>query len=297
MKASVWRPSRWLAVLILFGLISPATHGAEPEAEAMVRVKGSDTMYELSRAWIARYHKEHPQIWVELIYGRGSSNGIASLINGHLEVALSSRMMNASERHLSQKRSRLQPVHTPVGLDAVVLVTHRDNPLPGLTMDQISRIYQSQGTLEHWTQLGTRVPGCEDQRIMRLSRKNNSGTFDLFRDWFVAGARRLHRDTYAIETTKDLMEKVVRSPCALGYGSLALTIDGVKPLCIQGRHLGGCIAPTPESIRQGSYPLRRYLYMITLGPPSGETAHFIQWVKGPEGQEILGQKGFFPLPP
>lgn len=283
-----------ILLALLTPLLFPAVaHPLEPGV-TNVRVKGSDTMQPLIRAWIHSYQKENPAAWMELIYGRGSGNGIASLINGHLEVALSSRPLTDSEKRLAEKRSRTPPVQTPVGLDAVVLVVNRDNPLAGITLEQIGRIYRADGSVERWSDLGVTVPGCDGQRIMRLSRKNSSGTFDMFREWFSGGGRRFHRETYYIETTEDLMEKVRQTPCAMGFGSVSHLPGEVKPLCILGRR-GECVAPTEENVRRGFYPMWRYLYLVTLGLPGGATGAFVEWVKGPHGQEVLKKEGFFPL--
>jgi phosphate transport system substrate-binding protein len=55
------------------------------------------------------------------------------------------------------------------------------------------------------------------------------------------------------------------------------------------------IAPTPENLRTGQYPLARYLNFVTAAPPRGEVRRFIDWSLGPKGQQIVSRVGYIPL--
>ena len=51
-----------------------------------------------------------------------------------------------------------------------------------------------------------------------------------------------------------------------------------------------------ETAQDGSYPISRFLYFYTAGEPTGTSKKFIEWVKGPEGQKVIGDVGYYPLP-
>ncbi len=55
------------------------------------------------------------------------------------------------------------------------------------------------------------------------------------------------------------------------------------------------IEPSPDTASDGSYPLARNLFMYTAGEPVGAVAEYLDWILGPDGQEIVGKLGFVPL--
>jgi len=52
--------------------------------------------------------------------------------------------------------------------------------------------------------------------------------------------------------------------------------------------------PDPGTVRDGSYPIARKLHLYTDGEPSGPTKEFLDWIKGEEGQAVVGELGFVP---
>jgi phosphate transport system substrate-binding protein len=56
------------------------------------------------------------------------------------------------------------------------------------------------------------------------------------------------------------------------------------------------VAPSLATAQDGSYPISRFLYFYTAGEPTGTSKKFIDWVKGPEGQKVIGDVGYYPLP-
>ena len=54
------------------------------------------------------------------------------------------------------------------------------------------------------------------------------------------------------------------------------------------------VPPSIENIKNGSYPLSREFYFITLGRPSQGAQAFIDFVLSAEGQRIAIENGFIP---
>jgi phosphate transport system substrate-binding protein len=56
------------------------------------------------------------------------------------------------------------------------------------------------------------------------------------------------------------------------------------------------IEPSMENVLSGKYPISRYLYWYTAGNPSGEIKKLVGWVLGQEGQKLVQEVGYYPLP-
>jgi phosphate transport system substrate-binding protein len=84
------------------------------------------------------------------------------------------------------------------------------------------------------------------------------------------------------------VQAVLQSPGALGYGGMAYG-DEVVHCSIDTRK------PTRANVRNGSYPLSRYLYLYAAGPLEGIARMFVDWVLSREGQIIVEDVGYIPL--
>jgi phosphate transport system substrate-binding protein len=65
--------------------------------------------------------------------------------------------------------------------------------------------------------------------------------------------------------------------------------DDVMHCAVDGR------TPTRTNVRNGTYPLSRYLYLYAAGPLEGIARTFVDWVLSREGQVIVEDVGYIPL--
>ena len=103
------------------------------------------------------------------------------------------------------------------------------------------------------------------------------------------GSRDLHG-------SKDVVELVGRTPCAIAYSGMGYDTEQVKMLKISRRAGEPAYAPGIETALDGTYPISRPLYMYTLGEPTGEIKKYLQWIYSDEGQAIVKESGYVPLP-
>jgi len=68
------------------------------------------------------------------------------------------------------KEQGIAPVQHVVGYDAVAIYVHKDNPVKSLSFTQLANIFGDGGKTESWADLRIAVPGCGDQKIIRVSR-------------------------------------------------------------------------------------------------------------------------------
>jgi phosphate transport system substrate-binding protein len=281
-----FKPIATLAVFML-----ACGPGGEGNSRQVLQNKGSDTLVNVAQAWAEAYVQVDPSVAVA-VSGGGSGTGISSMINGTVDIANSSRQMRDSEIEAARERGH-DPIEFIVGYDALAVYLHPDNPIDGMTLAQLASIYGENGPVDNWSQLGITVPGCTSGEIVRVSRQNNSGTYAYFRE-AVLGEAEYKLGSRDMHGSKDVVDLVEHTPCAIGYSGLAYATEHVKMPCVMLEEGSDCVAPSVDSAIDGSYPIARPLYMYTSGQPEGAVKEYMDWILSQAGQCILLEKGYAP---
>jgi len=263
------------------------------EARTEIQNKGSDTLVNVAQAWAEAYQKVDPEVAVA-VSGGGSGTGIASLINGTVDIANASRKIKDREAELAKKRGNT-PVEHIVGFDALAVYINSANPASTLSIPQLKEIYGRGGKSTKWTDLGIEVPGCKDQQIVVVSRQNNSGTYAYFKKAVLGKGGKYRQGTLDMHGSKDVVDLVEKTPCAIGYSGLAYATDHIKMACIASEDGGACVNPTVATASDSSYPIARPLFMYTNGEPQGAIKTYMDWIMSDTGQCIIKKKGYAPL--
>jgi phosphate transport system substrate-binding protein len=276
-------------VVTSFTLTLTACGGGEQRQ--LIQNKGSDTLVNVAQAWAETYQTIDPSV-VVAVSGGGSGTGIASMINGTVDIANSSREIKEEELEHAREQGR-DPIEHIVGYDALAVFLHPNNPIDELNFDQLSAIYGDGGNVTKWTDLGVEVPGCSDQSIIVVSRQNNSGTYAYFRE-IILGDGDFRLGTRDMHGSKDVVDLVENTPCAIGYSGLAYANEHVKMACISKAGGDPCVLPSVSTASDHTYPIARSLLMYTNGQPQGAVASYLDWIKSPAGQCIIMDKGYAP---
>ena len=285
-----------LFVVLMLGLslAGCSRSGGEGSSRKVLQNKGSDTLVNVAQAWAEAYQNVNPNLAIA-VTGGGSGTGIAALINGTVDIANASRSMKPKEIADATAHGH-KPVEHIVGFDALAVYLNKANPKSEFTLAELADIYGENGQAVSWTQLGTNVPGCSDQEIIRVSRQNNSGTYVYFRETVLGkgdyklGSRDMHG-------SKDVVDLVTNTPCAIGYSGLAYATPNVKMPCVKKADDSACVMPSEDSAIDGSYPIARPLFMYTSGQPTGAVKEYLDWVLSDAGQCIIKEKGYAPVRP
>ncbi len=266
---------------------------APVEARELIQNKGSDTLVNVAQAWAEAYQKVTSDVAVA-VTGGGSGTGIAAMINGTVDIANASRAMKQKEVDLAKSKGQ-NPIEHTVGFDALAVYLHKDNPAKSLQIGQLAEMYGEEGQTEKWSDIGIEVPGCKNQEMVLVSRQNNSGTYAYFRSAVLGKKRDYKMGTRDMHGSKDVVDLVEKTPCAIGYSGLAYATDHVKMACIAKDGGDGCVMPTVASAADGSYPIARPLLMYTNGEPTGEIKKYLDFILSDEGQCIIQKKGYAPV--
>ena len=259
---------------------------------SVLQNKGSDTLVNVAQAWAEAYAEVDATVAVA-VTGGGSGTGISAMINGTVDIANASRKMKDKEIEEARKNG-IEPVEHVVGHDALAVFVHPDNPLSEVSIAQLASVYAEGGEVEKWSQLGIKVPGCGSDEIVRVSRQNNSGTYAYFKS-AVLGKKEYKLGSRDMHGSKDVVDLVEKTPCAIGYSGLAYATEHIKMPCVKKDDAAECVAPSQNTASDGSYPVARPLMMYTRGKPEGAVKKYLDWILGDTGQCIISKKGYAPV--
>jgi phosphate transport system substrate-binding protein len=279
------------AVVALLGC--GAGDGGSRASRAVIQNKGSDTLVNVAQAWAEAYKEVNPNVAVA-VTGGGSGTGISALINGTVDIANASRKMKDKELEMAREAGN-DPVEFVVGYDALAVYLHKDNPLDAVTIAQLAATYGEGGEVESWSQLGVRVPGCDSDEIVRVSRQNNSGTYAYFKEAVLGKGHEYKLGSRDMHGSKDVVDLVMHTPCAIGYSGLAYATHEVKMPCVSLQDGGDCVEPSVTTAVDRSYPIARPLLMYTRGEPAGAVKEYLDWILSDTGQCIILEKGYAPV--
>ncbi|MEN2997634.1 MAG: PstS family phosphate ABC transporter substrate-binding protein [Brevinematia bacterium] len=255
--------------------------------EKSITVKGSDTMVILGQRWAEIYMKNNKGITIQ-VTGGGSGTGIAALINKTTDLANSSRPVKDKEKEQIEKEGG-KLIEIPVALDGITIYVNSANPLKEIDMETLKDIFT--GKISNWSELG-----WENKTIKIYSRENNSGTYMYFKEHV------LNNEEFSVYAqhmpgTASVLNAVKKDKYGIGYGGIGY-LKGAKALNVSKKKGSEAFAPSMENVLKGTYPISRYLFIYltqdTLNRP--EVKKYISWILSKDGQKIVEEVGFYPLP-
>ena len=170
-----------------------------------------------------------------------------------------------------------------VAIDAIVIVTDTQNKVDNLTTQQLIDIYK--GKIRNWKEVGG-----EDLPIVVIGRESGSGTRSAFEE--ILNIEEQCQYANEINETGPIIAKVQSIPGAIGYVSLDVIDETVKPLSIDG------VQASEETIQNGQYSLQRPFVMATRGAINQQNEniqHLFQFIQSEDGQKIIRAVGLVPV--
>jgi phosphate transport system substrate-binding protein len=164
-------------------------------------------------------------------------------------------------------------------------------------MEELGEIYREGGKLAKWSDLGVKgIPGSKSDDIIRVSRQNNSGSYQYFRETVVGKKSDFKSGSLDMNGSKDVVEQVAKTPGAIGYSGLGYATPEVKILKVSKKKGEPGVLPSIPTVHDKSYPISRPLFMYTPGTPTPAVKRYLDWAMSDAGQKIVEHTGYVPLP-
>ena len=246
---------------------------AEETVEGTVTTDGSTSMEKVIGGLGEAFEEENPG--VTFTYNpTGSGSGITAVTEGRCDIGLSSRDLKDEE--LAQGLTE-----TVLAKDGIAIVVNPENKVEDLTVEQIADIFT--GKITNWKEVGG-----DDAEIVLIGREAGSGTRDGFES--ITGTEEACQYRQELTSTGDVITTVAGNPAAIGYASLASVQDSVKAVTVGG------VAPTEETIADGSYAVQRPFILVTKeGEQLSDAAQaFFDYATSEAAHEIITSAGVVP---
>lgn len=260
-----------IAVLTACGGNTPAT------SPRKLVLTGSSTVAPVVAELAKRYEAAHPGVRIEVQTG-GSGRGIADAASGAADLGMASRALKADE---------LQALTGHViARDGVALLVHRDNPLAGLSREQVIGIYS--GATTDWATLG----GTQ-QAIAVVSKVSGRATLEVFLAHFGLKEEQVKAQVLVGENL-EVVKTVSGNPQAIGYVSIGTAEQEIRagsPIRLVA--LDG-VMPSTAAVAAGRYPLFRPLILVSKGQPADLARDFLVFARSADGAALIAAQSFIP---
>jgi phosphate transport system substrate-binding protein len=272
----------FFAVLAAVVFLSACGNSATSQS---VNYGGSTTLLPIMEGAIEKFEKLYPEITVSY-EAPGSSAGIKGVSEALYKLGGSSRTLKDAEM-----KSGIQA--TPIALDGLAIIVHGGVAVSDITLENAAKIFA--GNIKNWKDVGG-----PDKEIVVINRDEASGTRGSFSDLVLAKmlgkGTKFVNTAIIVESNGDMTQKVGNTPNAIGYCGFGYIESaknvGAKDVSIEG------IAPDIKNVYSNKYPLSRELYVVHNGalPNEGVEKDFVKFLLSKDGQKIVKDTGFIPLP-
>lgn len=170
---------------------------------------------------------------------------------------------------------------TPVAWDAIVVITHRSNPVKNITLDDLESVFS--GEILNWQELG----GLNAPIDLVAREGKTSGVGRMVRELVFSDPEMdFPPHTMRLRSSGPVEKHVETHETALAFtGVSSARKRNVGFMGING------VLPTYENISSGTYPLYRPLYLTSRKDSPQTVNDFIRFALKPEGQAIVKAQG------
>lgn len=190
------------------------------------------------------------------------------------------------------KEKNVEMIIEPICYDAFVFITHKDNGVNNLTIEQIQKIYS--GEITNWAEVGGK-----NQKIKAYQREQNSGSQTAMENLVMKGIPMLPPNIIKIAAGMGMLVDVVgeyeNNQASIGY-TYKYYIDtlykneNIKVLEVNG------VLPINENLKDKTYPFTTNYYGVIRKEDEQKTAgKFLKWMLSSEGQKCIEQAGYISL--
>ena len=266
----------WLCVALVLSFCFVLPGGARALDKAItIRIGGAGGALGGVKALTTAFAETHPEVNFIFCPSLGSSGGIKAVLDGSLDVGLSSRPLKEAE--IEKGAAAMAYAQTPL-----VFVTSHKTEKADYSLKDMASIYA--GALKTWP----------DGRPIRLVMRpeSESTTQDLMNmspEMAEAVRHALSQEGMIVAINdQDNLDTVENVPGAIGVATLSQVVSEkrlVRVLSLDG------VVPSLETLADGTYTHRKTFYLVTTSNPPAAVKSFVDFVRSPAGEGILAQMG------
>lgn len=256
---------------------------ADTSVAGRVVITGSSTVEPVSTVAAEAFRGHNDQVDIS-VDGPGTGDGFERFCEGAADITGASRPIEPDELAACAEAG-IEVVELAIGLDGVAVITALDNDVACLSFADLYALVgpEAEGT-DRWsegtalaTDLGSSTT-LPDARLEITGPGEESGTYDTFvavvlereaearveagaiSEAEAAGAR---SDYASSADDNAILESVAGQDGGLGWVGLSYAelSDEVREVPVAAEADGECVAPSRETVQDGTYPITRTLYV------------------------------------
>ena len=277
-----------IRVLLVCAASLMCSFGVSPvRAEPAIRIAGSPVVSPVLKSAVPGLRGLG--IEIKMFEDAGSSQVVAALATGEIEVALTTRSLTAEERAAFPER-RMEEFQ--IGTQAVAFIVSRpvwESGVRALTREQATNLYEKR--VQSWKELGG-----EDRPIKFFDVAHGRGVWEIFAGWLYGEARKAPAVKWEVVTewadakTSTYFNSGGASIVPLRYA------DGKEVMALAIADEGGsAIEPKPVEIGTGKYPLSRPVFVVFGDKPTRNHKKLLDFLLSEKGQALIAASDLLPL--
>jgi phosphate transport system substrate-binding protein len=282
----------------------------DPDLEGSITISGSSTVEPISSVVAEIFNETSPNVSIT-VDGPGTGDGFELFCAGEIDIADASRPIEEDEAKACDKNG-VAYTELEVALDGVTVMTNPENSVTCLNNGDLYALFGPESVgIDTWNgadSLAQEVGGnggFPDAPLEITAPGEESGTYDAFIELSgiadIAEAQKLPEDEWETLRTdyqpspndNVIITAMEGSSSALGFVGFAFAEeagDAIKEIEVDGGE--GCVAPSSETIADGSYPMSRSLYIYVSNEAASTKPEVAAYVDFYLTDEVLAKEGF-----
>jgi phosphate transport system substrate-binding protein len=260
-----------------------------------IEVDGSSTVGPFVTAGAEEFQGQNSGVQVTVGIS-GTGGGFERFCAGETDISDASRPIKEDEEVPVCKKNGIEYTELQVANDGIAVVVNKENDWAKcLTVDQLNKIWEPKSKVNNWNQVDSSFP---DQKMTLAGPGTDSGTFDFFTAQINGEEDASRTDYQATEDDNVIVQAVEGDKGGLGYFGLSYFEQNQENINDVEVDAGeGCVAPTTETVQDGSYtPLSRplFIYVKNTSLQKPEVKAFVQYLLD-NGDTIAQNALFVPM--
>jgi phosphate transport system substrate-binding protein len=224
-----------------------------------IKLDGSSTVFPFAQAAAEEFQRDNSNVKIS-VGESGTGGGFEKFCAGETDISNASRPIDTEKEVPACEKNGVKYSEGQVANDGIALVTNKDLKIDCMTTEQLEKLWNSKSKVDNYKQLDPKFP---DQKVALFGAGTDSGTFDFFTEEINGTKGDTRKDYSPTEDDNVTVQGVSGDKGGLGYFGFSYYEDNIDKLnLVKVDGGGGCVAPSKETIQDGSYkPLSRPLFM------------------------------------